>query len=181
VSSVTGNHILHLELYVDKVNHCGTLARTAHTVTDRDTVDPDLRRYSDALESRRIQLGMSKAELARRAKVSESLIYKAVAGSVHVGDDSSARIDEALGWPTGTLQAVAAGDITPPEDAVTSPDRLLRAESHVDELRIDLADTRASLDVARQKIDGLAEDLGHMRSLVDELSGLVRQLPGLNG
>ena len=167
MSTIPANHILHPYLYVDNVNRCGTLARTAHTVTDRDTVDPDLRRYSDALESRRIQLGMSKAELARRAKVSESLIYKAVAGTVHVGDDSSARIDEALGWPTGTLAAVAAGDITPPADAVTSPDRLVRVESQMEELRIDLADTRAALDTLRQAFD--------------ELVGLVDKVADLDG
>ena len=122
-------------------------------------MDDDLRRYSDALESRRIQLGMSKAELARRSKVSESLIYKAVAGTVHVGDDSSARIDEALGWPTGTLQAVAAGEMTPPTDLVTAPDRLERLERQVDEARRELDEYKAVIESLNEMHADIAQVL----------------------
>ena len=144
-------------------------------------MDADLRRYSDALETRRIQLGMSKAELARRAKVSESLIYKAVAGTVHVGDDSSARIDEALGWPTGTLAAVAADEITPPADAVSSPDRLARVEGSVDEARIDLAETRSIIDQLRNLIDEQGQAISEQEQAIGQLRGLIQQLSGLDG
>jgi transcriptional regulator with XRE-family HTH domain len=102
-------------------------------------------RVGQSIEGRRLQLGMSKAELARRAHLSESTVHKAISGSLQLGEDSLRKLDGALGWPTGTLEAVLDG-ADPPPDAVSDPDRLARLEARLDRLAADLAAAHTALD-----------------------------------
>lgn len=120
-------------------------------------------RLGAALEARRIQLGMSKAELARRAHISESYVYKAISGTVQLGQDACRRLDGALGWPTGTIEEIVAGG-EPPADAVSDPDRLARLEAQLARHDTDLAAVNVAVD---QLCDEIARLTGLLRGLAD--------------
>lgn len=124
-----------------------------------DTDDP----VAVAIEGRRVQLGMSKAELSRRAHLAESTVHKAISGHLQLGSDSLRKLDVALGWPTGTLSGVLAGG-DPPPDAVSAPDRLARLEKHLAGHDADLAAMSATVEQMRSELGRLTEML---RDLTD--------------
>lgn len=110
-------------------------------------------KLTDAINQRIAQLGMSKAEVARRANISESLLHKTLSGKHKMGGDSARRVDVALGWPTGTLQAVLDHDAAPPTDLLSGPDRLQHLEEDVAALRSDIATV---VTLVQQLVDDLA-------------------------
>jgi transcriptional regulator with XRE-family HTH domain len=107
--------------------------------------------YATALEGRRTKIGMTKAELARRAHVSESLIYKILKGQP-ISARTSARIDVALGWRSGTLWAVAHEGIDPPDDP-TAPDRIIRLERDMVELRATIIELRELIEQLAARLE----------------------------
>jgi transcriptional regulator with XRE-family HTH domain len=84
-----------------------------------------------AVRERRLALGLSVAEMARRAGMSETTIRS-------IGVRPNRRyilyaVDRVLGWPRGHLIGVLTGE-PPPPPAPTTGARLARLERKVDDL-----------------------------------------------
>jgi hypothetical protein len=93
----------------------------------------------DAIERRIEDLGISKVEVARRAGIDPSSLWKARTGrGAELSPAMRARIDRALRWPAGTIDAVHDGD-DPPSDVLTDTERLDRVEDELARLT-DLVD-----------------------------------------
>lgn len=65
----------------------------------------DLRRLADAVELRRSELRISVDEAARRATMSNTTWHRVEDGK-SVRDTTYSRVDDVLGWPTGTCMQV---------------------------------------------------------------------------
>jgi transcriptional regulator with XRE-family HTH domain len=108
----------------------------------------DWHAVSDAANRRIHQLGLSKAEVARRSGLSESTIYKLTTERTALAPSNLSKVDRALDWPAGTLLKVGAEGAEPPSDVSTDPSRLKAVEDR-------LADFQVRLDL----LAGLVEQL----------------------
>jgi hypothetical protein len=95
-------------------------------------------RVGDIVEARIIERGLKIRSVARNAGIDPTTLWKLRKGH---GDLLSpqlrTRIDEALGWPAGTIDRMADdADWTPPADpAPADPDRLAAIEQRLDDLQ----------------------------------------------
>ncbi|WP_370421987.1 helix-turn-helix domain-containing protein [Streptomyces sp. QH1-20] len=80
------------------------------------------RRLGSALRQERERQGLSQAALAERAGVSVGSVKNAEAGAVPKSRRpyTLTRIEQALSWPAGTVDAILSGQPTP-DPAETSP------------------------------------------------------------
>jgi transposase-like protein len=106
------------------------------------TIAPDWTRAGDAVEARIIERGAKIRSIARNAGVDPTTLWKLRKGH---GDLLSphlrSRLDESLGWPSGTIDRIAEDpSFVPPADPpAVDRDRLAAIESEIHALRDQVA------------------------------------------
>ena len=110
----------------------------SHWRMESTLVTDSWKRVGDVVEARIIARGAKIRAIARNAGIDPTTLWKLRKGH---GDLLSpqlrTRIDEALGWPPGTIDRMADDpDYLPPADPVPAdPDRLAAIEQELIELR----------------------------------------------
>jgi len=117
-------------------------------------------RMGDAIEERRKALDLTKAAVARRARISESTLYHAVHGSKR-SEATYLAIERALNWPAGTLKHIGGGGDAPPEP-LDDPARLRRVEERTDQHASELKALAATNARLAKKVDELTDRLAKL-------------------
>lgn len=131
----------------------------------------------DAVTSRRVQLRMTKAELARRSRLTRSTIHEIETGiRKSLQPATYAQLDEALGWEIGTLDRlshpkpsrvhVEARSRRESSDVAFAEERLRRREDAFDRYVLQLI-LELKEDIAERN-----EDLVAIRAILEERGGI---------
>jgi transcriptional regulator with XRE-family HTH domain len=115
-----------------------------------------------AVSRRMDRLGISKAELARRVRSSETTIRDIARGIGQHNESMLVAISAVLGWPTDYLVNILDGEAdenSPPESPLeTHLAKLANGLAEVSALREDVAGLKDVIHKMDKKIDVLAED-----------------------
>jgi hypothetical protein len=109
-----------------------------NTVQRGQAVGGDLEAISAAFNARVAYLGITYAELARRADVNVDTLYSLRDATHTPRPRTLARVSEALGWPADALEKVGQGE--PPPNERTIEERLSDLETRLDQVMRLLAD-----------------------------------------
>jgi transcriptional regulator with XRE-family HTH domain len=97
--------------------------------------DADLQRLAESVTLRRNELGISRDEAARRARMSNNTWRRVEAGASTM-DTTYARVDKVLDWPTGTCGRILDDpDFVPFPTATVGGARISQPPLPEDELR----------------------------------------------
>lgn len=106
----------------------------------------DWKRVGRYVTQRIDDLRLTKAEVQRRAGVSDKTLSRYMAGEPIVRVDKERELCQALGWTSDSVRRIGAGE--EPVELDADDERLTRLEGRVDrvesELRTTLAELRAS-------------------------------------
>jgi transcriptional regulator with XRE-family HTH domain len=118
-----------------------------------DVGDDVTQRLNDAMNERRIDLGLKWTDVARRAGVSKETVLRFRSGPRT--PETTAKIERALGWPRGYLDAIAAGE--PPPTAASRVGEL-------EQLRDLAATLQDNIDALLRRLDELDGSNGAHRA-----------------
>lgn len=127
------------------------------------------------IDSRRIELGMSKAELYRSSRVSEKTMMKMRDDGVPLATDAKrASLCYALGWTSDSIERILRGD----EPQVLPGSRLGNGGDMADDPGLPQLgpDTRAALDKLAAIAAAMAQAEAHLAEVDERLAGIESAL-----
>lgn len=120
---------------------------------------PPHRRLEDAMKARRLELRMSWTDIAKAAAISPQALRSIRRGEYRPSALTARALDDALGWPEGTVDRILDGEDAPEQ---TSP--MDQAERDLDEAERIVEQLRALPAHDRQTVAALIETLQNLAS-----------------
>lgn len=111
------------------------------------------------MEQRRVELRMSWRDVTKAAEMSYEGLRAIRRGERHPTAVTKGRIEDALEWAAGSIDAViAGGEPTPMRPGTPAPAPAEQASQSID--RAELEELRATLVAALERIDRIQRDAG---------------------
>lgn len=133
---------------------------------------PDWERVGEAIERRRQELRLSKAEVQRRANVSQPTLDGYLAGAPIRWASKIRGICDALEWTPDSIERLAAGgDAVPTKTTLTDVEARLRSE--IQALSSEIEHLRARFDAEVARLDAeIAKAFEELRALKADMTEL---------
>lgn len=96
-------------------------------------IDPEARkRLADAMDERRIELGLTWREVAQRGRISPETVRAARNGTSNIPPLTAKALEEGLAWRRGTIEALLSDEPVAAPAAATAPNPASESERPAD-------------------------------------------------